>query len=226
MNEKGKVLQKYDDISDMKKLALIMMFSTISVVLSAEEYTIQAISAQKEASITPAFEKKIEKSALPITKKKEGTCNIVTVGKYPSVKAAKQDLAKAKAISKDAFVRSVERATPKGCENTNAVKANEKKASVEQTVNKTVAVQVMAVQPKKEEVVAIATQPAVQTVIVPEVQENKTSEPCKTKPCENVIKPVYVYDRNLARKSDIEDAIEYYKRSPYYTFKPVLTQRN
>lgn len=225
MNEKGKVLQKYDDISDMKKLALIMMFSTISVVLSAEEYTIQAISAQKEASITPAFEKKIEKSALPVTKKKEGTCNIVTVGKYPSVKAAKQDLAKAKAISKDAFVRSVERVTPKGCENTNAV-TNEKKASVEQTVNKTVAVQVMVVQPKKEEVIAAVTQPAVQAVIVPAVQENKTSEPCKTKPCENVIKPVYVYDRNLARKSDIEDAIEYYKRSPYYTFKPVLTQRN
>ena len=225
MNEKGKVLQKYDDISDMKKLALIMMFSTISVVLSAEEYTIQAISAQKEASITPAFEKKIEKSALPVTKKKEGTCNIVTVGKYPSVKAAKQDLAKAKAISKDAFVRSVERVTPKGCENTNAV-TNEKKASVEQTVNKTVAVQVMAVQPKKEEVIAAVTQPAVQAVIVPAVQENKTSEPCKTKPCENVIKPVYVYDRNLARKSDIQDAIEYYKRSPYYTFKPVLTQRN
>ncbi|WP_294916887.1 hypothetical protein [Sulfuricurvum sp. PD_MW2] len=208
----------------MKKLALIMMFSTISVVLSAEEYTIQAISAQKEASITPAFEKKIEKSALPVTKKKEGTCNIVTVGKYPSVKAAKQDLAKAKAISKDAFVRSVERATPKGCENTNAVKANEKKASVEQTVNKTVAVQVMAVQPKKEEVVAVVT-PVVQPVAASVAQENK-SEPCKTKPCENVVKPVYVYDRNLARKSDIEDAIEYYKRSPYYTFKPVLTQRN
>ncbi|PHM17723.1 MAG: hypothetical protein CJD30_04860 [Sulfuricurvum sp. PD_MW2] len=224
MNEKGKVLKKYDDISDMKKLALIMMFSTISVVLSAEEYTIQAISAQKEASITPAFEKKIEKSALPVTKKKEGTCNIVTVGKYPSVKAAKQDLAKAKAISKDAFVRSVERATPKGCENTNAVKANEKKASVEQTVNKTVAVQVMAVQPKKEEVVAVVT-PVVQPVAASVAQENK-SEPCKTKPCENVVKPVYVYDRNLARKSDIEDAIEYYKRSPYYTFKPVLTQRN
>lgn len=208
----------------MKKLALIMMFSTISVVLSAEEYTIQAISAQKEASITPAFEKKIEKSALPVTKKKEGTCNIVTVGKYPSVKAAKQDLAKAKAISKDAFVRSVERATPKGCEDTNAVKANEKKASVEQTVNKTVAVQVMAVQPKKEEVVAVVT-PVVQPVAASVAQENK-SEPCKTKPCENVVKPVYVYDRNLARKSDIEDAIEYYKRSPYYTFKPVLTQRN
>jgi hypothetical protein len=224
VNEKGKVLKKYDDISDMKKLALIMMFSTISVVLSAEEYTIQAISAQKEASITPAFEKKIEKSALPVTKKKEGTCNIVTVGKYPSVKAAKQDLAKAKAISKDAFVRSVERATPKGCENTNAVKANEKKASVEQTVNKTVAVQVMAVQPKKEEVVAVVT-PVVQPVAASVAQENK-SEPCKTKPCENVVKPVYVYDRNLARKSDIEDAIEYYKRSPYYTFKPVLTQRN
>lgn len=208
----------------MKKLALIMMFSTISVVLSAEEYTIQTISAQKEASITPAFEKKIEKSALPSTKKKEGSCSIVTVGKYPSVKAAKHDLAKAKAISKDAFVRSVERATPKGCENTGVVKANEKKTTAEQTVNKTVVVQAASVQPKKEEVVAVVT-PAVQPVAAPVAQENK-NEPCKTKPCENVVKPVYVYDRNLARKSDIEEAIEYYKRSPYYTFKPVLNQRN
>lgn len=210
----------------MKKLALIMMFSTMSVALSAEEYTIQTISAQKEASITPAFEKKVEKSALPSTKKKEGTCSIVTVGKYPSVKAAKQDLAKAKAISKDAFVRSVERTTPKGCENTLATKVDEKKITAEQTISKTATVQVVAVQPKKEETAAVApvSQPAVQAAVA--VQENKIAEPCKTKPCENVIKPVYVYDRNLARKSDIEEAIEYYKRSPYYTFKPVLSQRN
>ena len=47
----------------MKKLALMMIFGTLGVTLSAEEFTIQTISAQKEASITPAFEKKVQKSA-------------------------------------------------------------------------------------------------------------------------------------------------------------------
>src|SRR3990167_1906419 len=103
------------DIESMKKLALIMMFGMSSVVLSAEEFTIQTMSDKKEASITPAFEKKVHKSALPSVKKKEGECNIVTVGKYHSTKAAHHDLKKAKAISKDAFVRTVNRTTPNVC---------------------------------------------------------------------------------------------------------------
>src|SRR3989339_947036 len=117
----------------MKKLALIMMFSVIGVVLSAEEFTIQTISAKKEASITPAFEKKVHKSALSSEKKKEGVCNIVTVGKYPSAKAAYHDLKKAKAISKDAFVRPINRTTPKACE-TQTAKADAKKERVEHKV--------------------------------------------------------------------------------------------
>ncbi|MBD3799732.1 MAG: hypothetical protein IE883_07650, partial [Epsilonproteobacteria bacterium] len=126
----------------MKNLAILIMFGVSSVALSAEEYTIQTISAKKEVSITPAFEKKVQKSALPMRKKKEGECNIVTVGKYPTAKAASADLKKAREISKDAFVRTLERATPKVCEG----------------------------------------------------------------------------------KSDIHDAIEYYKHSPYHSFRPVALQ--
>jgi hypothetical protein len=212
----------------MKKLALIMMFSVTGVVLSAEEYTIQTISTLKESSITPAFEKKVEKTALHATKKKEGECNIVTVGNYKSVKEAHTDLKKAKAIAKDAFIRPLVRTTPKVCETRTAAA---KGSSVERKGEKAAA-SVQNISVKKEEAIAAVHEAVTPSVAVAAVearpaaviptQETK-AEPCKVQPCDN--SPVYVYDRNLARKSDIQEAIEYYKRSPYYTFKPVLTQR-
>lgn len=193
----------------MKKLALIIMFSVIGVVLSAEEYTIQTISTLKENSITPAFEKKVEKSALPSDQKKEGECNIITVGHYKSVKEAHADLKKAKAIAKDAFIRPLVRTTPKVCEtHTTAAK------TVTATAQKSAA--------KKEEVVV--TSPVVSTV----AESAATVIPQETKAvaCENSANPVSLYERNLVRKNDIHEAIEYYKTSPFYTFKPVaLTQR-
>ncbi|WP_310439243.1 hypothetical protein [Sulfuricurvum sp.] len=209
----------------MKKLALIMMFSMTNVVLSAEEYTIQTISAQKEASITPAFEKKVQKSALRSEKKKEGACNVVTVGKYTSAKAAHHDLKKAKAISKDAFVRPINRTTPKVCESkTSTPKATvEAKASTSPSVVKKEEA-VAAVHEATKPVSVVSTTPVTNSAVSAVAQELK-SEPCKIQPCENVSSSVYVYDRNLARKSDIHEAIEYYKKSPYHTFKPVLSQR-
>lgn len=212
-----------------------MMFSVSGVVLSAEEFTIQTISAQKEASITPAFEKKVQKSTLPSTKKKEGECNIVTVGKYPSAKAAHQDLGKAKAISKDAFVRSVERTTPKVCESRVTTSAKEHSVEAKASVSSQPEVKAVVIHEiapvKKEEAIAAVHEASVlaaatnhptvaQSVSMPLTQVK--SEPCKTQPCTNVS---YLYDRNLAHKSDIEAAIEYYKRSPYYSFKPTLVQQ-
>jgi hypothetical protein len=221
----------------MKKLALIIMFGVSSVAFSAEEYTIQTISAQKEASITPAFEKKVHKSTLQSEKKKEGSCNIVTVGKYPSAASARHDLKKAKAISKDAFVRPINRTVPKSCD-THVAVAETKKSVVESKNEKASEAHSPAVAATvlKEEVVAHAPvhapdthTPAVQHPVVmssaAEVKPEVKSEPCKVQPCEGVTNNVYVYDKNLARKSDIHEAIEYYKRSPYHTFKPVLTQR-
>jgi hypothetical protein len=196
-----------------------------SVVLSAEEYTIQTISAQKEASITPAFEKKVQKSTLHSEKKKEGSCNVVTVGKYSSAKAARHDLKKAKAISKDAFVRPINRTTPKVCES----KTETPKATIETKASITPAAvkkeeAVAAVHETTKSVAVASTAPITSSAVSAVAQEVK-SEPCKIQPCENVSSSVYVYDRNLARKSDIHEAIEYYKKSPYHTFKPVLSQR-
>lgn len=209
----------------MKKLALIMIFGVSSVVLSAEEFTIQTISALKERSITPAFEKKVHQSALPSAKKKEGECNIVTVGKYSTTKAAHHDLTKAKAISKDAFVRTVNRTTPKVCAG---------KSEVVKTVMKDVNSSVVV--PKKEEAVVAAVKheepKAVETVHTASVAsasavavvEPKAEAPCKAQPCEKVSNNVYLYDRNLGRKSDISEAIEFYKHSPYHSFRPVALQ--
>lgn len=211
----------------------MMIISTVSVVLSAEEYTIQTISAQKESSITPAFEKKVQKSTLHSEKKKEGSCNIVTVGKYPTTKAAHHDLAKAKAISKDAFIRPLVRATPNACAVHSAaaeakVHTDEVKTSLNAQNEKLAEINAQSVSVKKEESVASTTvSPNADHVVLsqaaaaPIVKDGK-SEPCKVQPCENVI---YVYDRNLAHKGDLEEAIAYYKRSPYYTFRPVALQR-
>src|SRR3989339_294470 len=199
----------------MKKLALIMMFSVIGVVLSAEEFTIQTISAKKEASITPAFEKKVHKSALSSEKKKEGVCNIVTVGKYPSAKAAYHDLKKAKAISKDAFVRSINRTTPKVCESSST---EMKTKVVEKKEEQAVSAHESSPSPAQSNTAVM------HAAVAPSVHEAK-AEPCKAQPCEKVTNTVYVYDRNIARKSDIDEAIAYYKNSPYHTFKPVVAQR-
>jgi hypothetical protein len=213
----------------MKKLAIIMIFGVVSVVLSAEEFTIQTISAKKEASITPAFEKKVQKSALVMSKKKEGDCNIITVGKYPSVKAAKVDMKKAKAISNDAFIRTAERVTPKVCES----KAAEKQVAMKES-------NVTVVTPQKEEItvvnqtVAPVQKESVTTVVstkensvattTTSVAEKVEPAPCKVEPCEKISTNVYLYDKNLIRKSDLHDAIEFYKHSPYHTFRPVALQ--
>jgi len=213
------------DIESMKKLALIMMFSVVGVVLSAEEFTIQTISAQKEASITPAFEKKVQKSALPSVKKKEGECNIVTVGKYHSTKEAHHDLKKAKAISKDAFVRTVERTTPKVCESKSATKTAMKDVNSSTVVPKKEEVVVVAAKHEEPKAVeAVHTAPAAPTAAPAVVAEVKAEVPCKVQPCEKVSNNVYLYDRNLGRKSDIHEAIEFYKHSPYHSFRPVALQ--
>lgn len=222
----------------MKNLTLILLCGVASMALSSDEYTIQTISALKESSITPAFEKKVHKSALPSVQKKEGECNIVTVGEYPNAKKAHKDLSKAKNIAKDAFIRPVSRNTPKVCQ---AKVGDNKVARLE---NNASVVSIKAVETKKEVVVAKKEVSEHPTVIKPIVKEVVTpapsvaiaeiaaaeksvdkAEPCKAQPCKNVSSAVYIYDRNIGRKSDISEAIEFYKNSPYYSFRPVALQR-
>lgn len=242
-----KFFYQHVDIENMKNLTLILLCGVASMALSADEYTIQTISALKESSITPAFEKKVHKSALPSTQKKEGECNIVTVGEYPSAKKARKDISKAKNVAKDAFIRPVNRTTPKVCEG----KAGEHKVAMVENNTSVVAPKAVEVKkeesvPKKEEAVVVKKEEtsAHPSVIQPMVKETVSpapsvaiaeiaaaeksadkAEPCKAQPCKNVSSAVYIYDRNIGRKSDISEAIEFYKNSPYYSFRPVALQR-
>ncbi|MFZ2888877.1 hypothetical protein [Sulfuricurvum sp.] len=192
----------------MKKLALIMIFSVSSVVLSAEEYTIQTISAQKEGSITSAFEKKVHASTLSSIKIKEGNCSIVTVGKYLTTKAAQHDLKKAKMISKDAFIRTLHRKTPLVCDH-----PTPEHNDTVHTKNLTVA----TVKSTLEEIKEVKSS-------VP--AEAKEVEACKVQPCDNVSTNIYLYDRNIGRKNDLHEALEYYKNSQYHSFYPVALQNS
>lgn len=204
------------DIDTMKKLALILVFGVASMALSAEEYTIQTISALKESSITPAFETKIEKSALPSAKIKEGDCNIVTVGQYGNTKEARSGLKKAKVIARDAFIRPVSRTIPKVCGTQSADRKSEKivKADANITVSPVAAQEIKAEAEKPKETAASAL-----AVPAPApVQEAHSSVDALHHSA------VLIYDRNLIRKSDIHEAIEYYKNSPYHTFRPVALQ--
>ncbi|MFA6629550.1 MAG: hypothetical protein WCS55_07250 [Sulfuricurvum sp.] len=206
----------------MKTLALIMIFSVVGVVLSAEEYTIQTISTLKESSITPAFEKKVEKSALPSTKKKEGQCNIVTVGKYDTLKKAQKDLRKAKAIAKDAFVRPSERTTPKVCMTSTAAADKKGDKVLMSDTNATMMVSKNDTHPTAVTV----TDANKKTVPVTAVLSTEAKmQPCKSELKTESTPSVFIYDRNLARKSDIHEAIEYYENSPYYSFKPLAMQQ-
>lgn len=249
------------DIVYMKKLALLIMISGIaSAVVSGEEYTIQTISAKKEASITPVFEKKVEESALASTKKREGNCNIVTVGHYKSAQEAHHDLEKAKIIAKDAFVRPIERSTPKVCVTTVHPKEEKRvskhtKTAVKhsKTAAKTATPHTQAVvqQGKGEHVETASGTSAVHGSLIAtagsehkEVNGSTANEhsseaqpssavaaatlaetPCKVQPCTKTAASVYLYDRNLVRKSDIGDAIEFYKNSPYHSFRPMALGR-
>lgn len=208
-----------------------MIFSVVGVVLSAEEYTIQTISTLKESSITPAFEKKVEKSALPSTKKKEGQCNIVTVGKYDTLKKAQKDLRKAKVIAKDAFVRPSERTTPKVCmTSTAAVEKKGDKALMSDT-NATMVVSkndthpaVVTVTDANKTVAPVAKEASPAVSVVAALPTEAKTLPCKSETKADLTPSVFIYDRNLARKSDIHEAIEYYENSPYYSFKPLAMQ--
>jgi len=225
MRETVKFYSHRVDIEGMKKLALIIIFGISSVVLSAEEFTIQTISAKKEASITPAFEKKVHKSALPSVKKKEGECNIVTVGKYHSTKAAHHDLKKAKAISKDAFVRTVNRTTPNVCASkSEAPKTAMKDVNASVVIPNKSEAAVAAVKHEEPKAAEPAHTLSATPAPVAAVSEPKAEIPCKVQPCEKVSNNVYLYDRNLGRKSDIHEAIEFYKHSQYHSFRPVALQ--
>ncbi|MDD5717339.1 MAG: hypothetical protein PHW64_06000 [Sulfuricurvum sp.] len=228
----------------MKKLPLIL--SVVGIVLGAEEYTIQTISAHKEGSITPAFVKKVEKSTLPSTKMHEGNCTVMTVGHYKSSKEAHGDLKKGKAISPDAFVRMIKRPIPKSCdagqdEVRSAVTVSEE-TNTTKTFPKKEGSAMDASKPKIDNGVmqsnaSVSVPKAASSTNVPKAAASVSSVPVQptemksserqqealTSPsCEKKTPETLRNERLAERKNDIHEAIEYYKNSPYYTFRPVI----
>jgi hypothetical protein len=204
------------DIEYMKKLALILLCGVATMALSAEEYTIQAISALKESSITPAFEQKIKKTGIPYIKKTEGDRHVVLLGSYKKAMDAKPAVKKVKtAVTNGAFVRPMDRTHV-------AVVTTSEKPAVHAEVSTHTSVTSASSAVDTNSHTVTAASPVV-AAAVDKKEESTVACPAPVNVAPTAV--VVIYDRNAMRKNDISQAIEYYKNSPYYTFRPVALQR-
>lgn len=206
----------------IKKLVLIAAMGSMGLLWGSGDVTIQVINAVKEKSITPDFEKKLEKSGLAIHKVVEGGRYIVTLGSYKDEKSAQAALKKARSVvCAGAFVRPVKRDQVavvshdaancvKPAKETNVVTA----AATHETAKPIVA------QPVGKDVVAAAVAKTEHVVVVevkPVVVEVKNT-PVAAAP---VVSPA---EKKEAYRNEIAEAISYYKNSPYHRFEPVMLQ--
>lgn len=209
----------------MKKFGLLMIIGMTSLVWGSGDVTIQVINAVKESSITREFDKKLEKSGLEIHKVVEGGRYIVTLGTYKDEKSALEALKKTRTVvCKEAFVRPVKRdqvaSAPQEAKKTAVTASQEAKKTGEAahvavashaavstaTPSETKATDVAA--PKNEHVVNVEVKP-----IVVEVKK------------EPVVLAMSAFEKKGLYKSEIAEAINYYKNSPYHRFEPVMLQR-
>jgi len=188
------------------------------MALSAQEYTIQAISALKESSITPAFEKKIEKTGIPYIKKEEGDRHVVLLGSYKKTADTRHDVIKVrKGVAHDAFVRPMERGevsrvTPQHSSGQKLNGSAQEKHAVSTAS--------VVANPNEQGVAVVAVSSVVLNHDANITGQTKEAAACpQTIPSATGSDVVLVYDRNAIRKYDISEAIEYYKKSPYYSFK-------
>jgi len=175
------------------------------------DVTIQVINAVKERSITQEFDKKLVKSGLAVHKVVEGGRYIVTLGTYKDAKAAQTALKKARmVVCKEAFIRPVKRdqaaAVAQAMAKTDKVAdthAEVKPATVEVHP----AVQAAVAAPVVEHMVTVAVKPII-------VEVKKSPEAAE----------MSGYEKKELYKSEIAQAINYYKNSPYHRFEPVMLQ--
>jgi len=209
----------------IKKLVLIVAMGSMGLLWGSGDVTIQVINAVKEKSITPEFEKKLEKSGLAIHKVVEGGRHIVTLGSYKDEKSAQAALKKARTVvCAGAFIRPVQRDQVAVASHDAAKhgKAEEGKketvaAAAHETVKPTTAQPVVA--PVKEVVVAAA--PKSEHVVVVEVKPVVVEVKNTPAPAATVVSPS---EKKEAYRNEIAQAINYYKNSPYHRFEPVMLQ--
>ena len=182
----------------MKKLAFLMIMGMVSVLWGSEAVTVQVISAIYEKSITHEFDARLKKTGLEVHKKIESGRYVVTLGTYKDEKSAEAALKKARIlVAKDAFIRPVNRthvATTQPIEPTHSTPSTEHKS-------------VAAVEgPKQAEV------------------KPEELKPASATPTPVSVAAVSDCDKREMHRSEIGEAIQYYKTSPYHRFEPVRLQ--
>lgn len=205
----------------IKKIVLIAAMGTMGLLWGSGDVTIQVINAVKEKSITHDFEKKLEKSGLPIHKVVEGGRYIVTLGSYKDAKSAQTALKKARSIvCKEAFIRPVNRdqiaATPHEPAKTVhaaavAVSTHHEIAKVETPVAQHAEVKAVVQAP------VVAKEPNVLVVEVKPVTVEVKNSPAVVAKSETQA----ASEKKEAHISEIAQAINFYKNSPYHRFEPV-----
>lgn len=205
----------------IKKIVLLAAMGTLGFLWGSGDVTVQVINAVKEKSITPDFDKKLEKSGLAIHKVVEGGRYIVTLGSYKDEKSAQKALKKARAmVCAGAFIRPVKRdqaaVASHDVKNVKPVEVKKESAVVSAKVTKE-ATAVVAHEAAVKEVVATAV-PKSEHVVVVEVK------PVVVEVKNTSVPAVSSVGKKEAYRNEISEAISYYKNSPYHRFEPVMLQ--
>jgi hypothetical protein len=207
----------------IKKIVLIAAMGAMGLLWGAGDVTIQVINAVKESSITPEFDQKLKKSGLAVHKVVEGGRYIVTLGTYKDEKSAQKALKQArKIVAAGAFVRFVKR-------DQTALSAHE---PIKSTAVKSAAIAAVAASHETVKTQQTAIAPVeVKSSAATGVQEHavvaviKPMATAEVKSCPIVKESVIsASDKKEAYKSEIAEAINYYKNSPYHRFEPVMLQ--
>lgn len=193
----------------MKYFVFILAFSLS--LLAQEKYTIEVLSMEHNASISPEFMTKVHKHGLPYVKKDVDGELKVYIGEYKSKEAAESALKEIQSkISKDAFVCE-SKAQPltsqqKMQQAMLMAKARTLKKMKTDEVQETKLESIEAVHSKEAPAKIVIT--AKDTKAVIGMQEDvKTEEMfCKS-------------SKKALRESEISDALAFYRNSSYYSFK-------
>lgn len=191
----------------------------MGVLWGSGDVTIQVINAVKEKSITHDFEKKLGKTGLAIHKVVEGGRYIVTLGSYKDHQSAQKALKKARTmVCAGAFIRPIKRdqvaVAPR--ESTKAIKAAVVTSPHHETAHTETKSAVVAHSPvvvqESNKVVVVEVKPvSVEVKNSPAVVAKTESQAAS--------------EKKEAYKSEIAQAINFYKNSPYHRFEPVKLQQ-
>jgi len=175
----------------MKKLAFLMIMGMVSLLWGSEAVTVQVISAIYEKSITHEFDAKLKKTGLEVHKKIEAGRYVVTLGTYKDAKSAEGALKKARTLVA--------------------------KDAFIRPVNRTYSATAKPAEPATH----TTESKSVATIETPKHEAVIKSEEIKPVSTASAIVAISECDKREMHRSEIGEAIQYYKTSPYHKFQPV-----